>query len=265
MCHKLFNEAEARMVAGFIDAGHTSLADPTPDDLHPLHRLFLDTQRLLKQYCRGPEYEKHLRTLKHYRANFHGWLLTLKDLLNKAKIEDYSKILTQDDLPSNAEFLALRFATLEESDNLEIVELLTRLNSLNLWHVPSHTDTEAKLLKTNDDAEDSSTAGAPTEDDSNLETALDFTLTNVDRKLKAIQDERKGLEDKLAVVRKAETAVLQARVAIVQAENVMEIADIALMQSPMSFLAENYEGLGEEDDNGHDKGARNARESQRSR
>ncbi|KAM3447587.1 hypothetical protein MY3296_008576 [Beauveria thailandica] len=237
MHRKLFKDAEARMVAGFIDAGHTSLAGPTPDGHHPLHRLFLNTQSFLKQYCRGLKYEKALRTVEHYRASLHKRLLRLKDLLDKAKYDGF-KISFQNDSHSNAELLALRFATLEESDNVEIVELLITLNMLHLWHFPPHTDTEAKMLETNDDAEDSSTAGAPTEGDSDLETALKVGLADADRKLKAIQDARKDLEDKLAVVKEAEAGVLQVQDAMAQAQNAMAKADIALMQSPMSFLAE---------------------------
>ncbi|KAM3551802.1 hypothetical protein MY1884_007533 [Beauveria asiatica] len=237
MYHGLFKEAEARMVAEFIDAGHISLANTTPNDLHPLHRLFLKTRSFLKEYCRGLNYNKALRIVERYRASLHRRLLKLKDLLDKADYDGF-KITFQNDSHSNAELLALRFATLEESDNVEIVELLITLNILHLWHVPPHTDTETKMLETNDDAEDSSTVGVPTEGDSDLETALKVGLADADRKLKAIQDARKDLEDKLAVVKEAEAAVLQVQDAMAQAQNAMAKADIALMQSPMSFLAE---------------------------
>ncbi|KAM3499370.1 hypothetical protein MY10362_007365 [Beauveria mimosiformis] len=237
-----FSDAEARMVAEFIEAGHTSLAEQTPDGLHPLHRLFLDTQGLLKEHCRShPHVWGEVPcTLEAYRDVLCGKLLKLKYSSEKAKDEDFN-VLSQKNSPSHAELLALRFATPEESDNVKIVELLTTLNILHLWHVPPHTDTEARMPEMNDDdAGDSITVYAPTEDDSNLETGRNPRLTNIDRKLKAIQDARRDLEHKLAVVRKAETAVLQAQCSMVQADNAMEMAESALLQSPMSFLIDNF-------------------------
>ncbi|KAM3429248.1 hypothetical protein NHJ13734_008250 [Beauveria thailandica] len=237
MCRKSFKEAEARMVAGFIDAGHTSLADLTPDDLHPLHRLFLDTQSLLKQVYQCHSYPFALRRLKSYRASLYGELLIFKGVCDKPGNEILTMILRNGFL-YHADLLALRFATLEESDNMEIVELLITLNILHLWHVPPHTDTEAKMLETNDDAEDSSTVGAPTEGDSNLETALKVELADADRQIKAIQDAKKDLERKLAVLEETESAVLQARDAMTQTQNAIAKRDIALMQSPVSFSPE---------------------------
>ncbi|KAM3504021.1 hypothetical protein MY11210_008503 [Beauveria gryllotalpidicola] len=238
MSSSFVSEAKARMLVEFINAGHTSLAEPTHDDHHPLHRLFLDTQSLLQQYYHGWKYDVALCELDGwYRPNLHERLLGLKDLLDKAEHDDF-EILSQNGLPSHAELLALRFATPEESDNVEIVKLLTTLNILHLWHVPSHTDTAAKIPETNDDAEDLSTEGAPTEGDSKFETALKVELADADRKIKAIQDAKEDLKRKLAMIEEAETAMLQARDAMTQTQNAMAKADLALMQSPMSFLAE---------------------------
>ncbi|KAK8143556.1 hypothetical protein G3M48_007069 [Beauveria asiatica] len=233
----LFQEAEARMVAEFIDAGHISLANTTPNDLHPLHQLFLDTRELLQQVYQCYSYPFALETLKSNRASLHRQLLFFKGVCDKPRNETLKMILRNGFL-YHANLLALRFATLEESDNVEIVELLITLNILHLWHVPAHTDTEAKMLETNDDAEDSSTVGAPTEGDSNLETALKVELADADRQIKTIQDAKKDLERKLAVLKETESAVLQARDAMTQTQNAIAKRDIALMESPVSFSAE---------------------------
>ncbi|KAM3466914.1 hypothetical protein MY5147_008956 [Beauveria neobassiana] len=164
---------------------------------------------------------------------------TSEELHARAEYEDI-KLPAQKDLPSHAPLLAVRFASQDERSNSNIVSLLAALNWLYLWHIPPHFVTRAKMPETNDDEKDLSTERAPIkEGDTNLEMALSIGITDVDRKLEAIQHARKDLEDRLAVMKDAEATVLKARSAMGQVGNAMAMADNALLQSPMSILGRN--------------------------
>ncbi|KAH8712390.1 hypothetical protein HC256_005584 [Beauveria bassiana] len=174
------------------------------------------------------------------RASIRKNIQKYKDLSDRAKYEDI-KLPPQKELPSHAQLLALRFASLHERSNSNIVSLLAALNWLYLWHIPPHFVTRAEMPETNDDAKDLITESAPIKGgDTNLEMALSIGITDVDRKLEAIQHARKDLEDRLAVMKDAEATVLKARSAMGQVGNAMAMADNALLQSPMSNLARNH-------------------------
>ncbi|KAJ4159400.1 uncharacterized protein LMH87_008302 [Akanthomyces muscarius] len=81
-----------------------------------------------------------------------------------------------------------------------------------------------------------SSVGAPTEPDS-IEAALKLGLGDTERRVKAIQDAKKKLQSKLAIVEEAETAVLKAQDAIQQAQKAMTQSDLALLQSQVNSLA----------------------------
>ncbi|KAM3457059.1 hypothetical protein MY5147_008950 [Beauveria neobassiana] len=239
MLSDLLNEAKARMKVEFANAGHKSILGPTPDNNHPLHELFLDTQTLLEKFFQCQSEATAASRVARRRASIRKSLQRFKDLSDRAEYEDI-KLPAQKDLPSHAPLLAVRFASQDERSNSNIVSLLAALNWLYLWHIPPHFVTRAKMPETNDDEKDLSTERAPIkEGDTNLEMALSIGITDVDRKLEAIQHARKDLEDRLAVMKDAEATVLKARSAMGQVGNAMAMADNALLQSPMSILGRN--------------------------
>ncbi|KAM3540615.1 hypothetical protein ARSEF1564_006484 [Beauveria bassiana] len=238
MLSELFNEAKARMKVEFANAGHKSILGPTPDNSHPLHELFLDTRTLLEKFFQCQSEATAASRVARRRASIRKSLQRFKDLSDRAEYEDI-KLPPQKDLPSHAHLLALRFASQNERSNSNIVNLLAALNWLYLWHIPPHFVTRAEMPETNNDAKDLSTQSASIEGDTNLEMALSIGMTDVERKLEAIQHARKDLEDRLAVMKDAEATVLKARSAMGQVGNAMAMADNALLQSPMSILARN--------------------------
>ncbi|EJP62702.1 uncharacterized protein BBA_08417 [Beauveria bassiana ARSEF 2860] len=240
MPSELFNEAKARMKVELANAGHKSILGPTPDNNHPLHELFLDTRTLLEKFFQCESKAVAANRVACRRSSIRKSLQRYKDLSDRAEYENI-KLPPQKDLPSHAQVLALRFASQKERSNSNIVSLLAALNWLYLWHIPPHFVTKAQMPETNDDAKDLGTESAPIEGgDTNLEMALSIGITDVDRKLEAIQHARKDLEDRLAVMREAEATVLKARSAMGQVGNAMAMADNALLQSPMSILARKH-------------------------
>ncbi|OAA54392.1 hypothetical protein ISF_08320 [Cordyceps fumosorosea ARSEF 2679] len=119
-------------------------------------------------------------------------------------------------------------------DNFKIIELLTKCNALHLWQVPRPANTEARIAAVSGVSQASDTNGTPTDPDSSIKAALKAGHAAAERKVSAIQDTKRDLKSRLAVVEEAETAVLGAQKA-------MEKSDTALLQSLMSLLAmDNY-------------------------
>lgn len=233
----LFGLALHRMQTEFVSAGHTSLEGPGADESHRLHDLWLEARDLLECYCpiacescwNGID----SRELDEFRATKLDSLLLVEFI--QAEIRRQGKTRKLEEklegvMPRHAEMLFLRFATSDQRDNIEINRLLTICDSLHLWQIPRPTTDDVDVPGC------ASSDGAATEPDS-IEAALKLGLGDTERRVKALQDAKKELQRKLAIVEEAETAVLNAQDAIEQAQKAMTQSDLALLASQMVSLA----------------------------
>lgn len=139
-------DAVGRMRDEFRSAGHF-LGWGEPDVRHPMHGLWVDTKRLLGQYCPQKPHAGWMtwNELDRSRVEMYGRFLRLAALYKGDRIEGDRKWEEAFErlMPQHAEMLAIRFATLNQRDNESICKLLAEHDWLHLWQIPRPVDDEA--------------------------------------------------------------------------------------------------------------------------
>ncbi|ATY59158.1 hypothetical protein A9K55_003256 [Cordyceps militaris] len=223
MAAEHFRIVKDRIIDHFYSAGHTSVDGKETDTDHPLHDLFAETYRLAEKIlCFDNLYCQNLEDITRCRREICRRLDDAEEVYatkgTTAAPKDL-EVRLKESLPDHAILLAMRFATINKSENVDIINRLARMNALHLWQVPWIQVTGAGIAVVD---VGSDTKGISTEKaGSSIGNALAVGLTEVQHQIKDAKNAKEDLEKQLEIVERVEAAALQASDAIMKAQKTL--------------------------------------------